>query len=125
MKCVASNPIVTANYDGPIAKSGLVWGTIIEGDFTSISGDVSEDEKSVTFDLGESNLDATYFESGGHYYWNFFLFVDNCETSYTWSDEFVQLSYIDYEENTIDLSAFENPDILGPETEICCEYNAG
>ncbi|CAM9951075.1 unnamed protein product [Pylaiella littoralis] len=116
--CVSSNPVVTVDYAGPIANRGYAGGTI-DGNRRGISGDVSDDGASLTFDMGESNLDPTYSEAGGYYYWSFQLWPYNCDTSYTWSDSFVQLSYVDDEQNTIDLSEFEDPYISGPDTGTC------
>ncbi|CBJ48515.1 WSC domain containing protein [Ectocarpus siliculosus] len=104
--CAASNPIVTVDFTGPIATSGYAYGT----DSTSMSGNVSNDQSSFTFEIGEADLDPYYSTyGGGYYFWQLYLYLDNCETSYTWSDNFVQLSYIDDEQNTIDLSGSEDP----------------
>ncbi|CAN0489959.1 unnamed protein product, partial [Ectocarpus sp. 8 AP-2014] len=95
--CVSSNPVVTLDFTGPIATSGTATGA----DFTKISGDVSDDQMSLTFDIGEADLDPIYWltETVDQYYWYYFVYVDNCDTSYTWSDNFVQLSYVDDEQN--------------------------
>ncbi|CAM9198809.1 unnamed protein product [Ectocarpus sp. 8 AP-2014] len=68
--------------------------------------------------MGE--VDQGYDASDGFYYWSFELYLDNCDTSYTWDDNFVQLSYVDDEQNTTDLSAFEDADYIDePDTGIC------
>ncbi|CAN0347709.1 unnamed protein product [Ectocarpus sp. 6 AP-2014] len=112
--CVSSNPIVTADFTGPIASWGYTSGS--DGE---LYADLSDDQLSLTFDIGEADLDPTYVESEDYYYWHFALSLDNCDSSYTWSDNFVQLSYVDDEQNTIDLSVFEDPDIDEPDTGIC------
>ncbi|CAN0265590.1 unnamed protein product, partial [Ectocarpus fasciculatus] len=112
--CVSTNPIVTAEFTGPIANFGYTTGS---GD--SLDADRSDDRMSLTFDIGEAGLDPIYVESEDYYYWHFALYFYNCDTSYTWSDNFVQLSYVDDEQNTIDLSVFEDPDIDEPDTGIC------
>ncbi|CAM9959638.1 unnamed protein product [Ectocarpus fasciculatus] len=118
--CVSSNPVVTLDFTAPIARSGDAYG-YIEGDSTSISGDVSDDQLSITFDMGEAGLDPFYVltQTQDHYYWYFWVILDNCDTAYTWSDNFVQLSYVDDEQNIIDLSGFEDPNIDETETGIC------
>ncbi|CBJ30862.1 conserved unknown protein [Ectocarpus siliculosus] len=110
--CVSSNPIVTIDFTGPIVSGGYASGS------STLWGDASDDQLSLTFDMGE--LDQRYSESGGYYYWLFNLYLDNCDTSYTWDDNFVQLSYVDDEQNAIDLSAFEDPYYIEePDTGIC------
>ncbi|CAN0113075.1 unnamed protein product [Ectocarpus sp. 12 AP-2014] len=111
--CVSSNPIVTVDFTGPIVTRGNTYGG--NGIFW---GDVSDDQFSLTFDMGE--VDPIYEQSDDFYYWEFVIYLDNCDTSYTWGDNFVQLSYVDDEQNTTDLSAFEDPnDIDEPDTGIC------
>ncbi|CAB1105166.1 unnamed protein product [Ectocarpus sp. CCAP 1310/34] len=113
--CVASNPIVTVDFTAPIVNSGVASATI-EGNLTTVYGEVSDDQLSVTFGMGESGVDPSSYDSG----WSGFLVsLDNCDTSYTWSDNFFEVSYVDDEQNTIDLSAFEDPDIEIPDTGIC------
>ncbi|CAN0069455.1 unnamed protein product, partial [Ectocarpus sp. 6 AP-2014] len=113
--CVASNPIVTVDFTAPIVNSGVASATI-EGNSTTVYGEVSDDQMSVTFGMGESGVDPSSYDSG----WSGFLVsLDNCDTSYTWSDNFFEVSYVDDEQNTIDLSAFEDPDIEIPDTGIC------
>ncbi|CAN0142932.1 unnamed protein product, partial [Ectocarpus fasciculatus] len=81
-------------------------------------GDVSDDQLSLTFDIGE--VEPTNYESESYDYWFFGLYLDNCDTSYTWGDNFVQLSYVDDEQNTIDLSGLEDPfHIDEPDTGTC------
>lgn len=123
LQCVASNAIVEVEFTAPIASWGAAWG-IRDGDTGNIYGDVSDDKFSVAFDMGESDLDPVYLEAGFYNYW-FAIYLDNCDTSYTWSDNFVQVSYVDDEENTIDLSAFDDPDIYDPDTGTCCKYGSG
>ncbi|CAM9558287.1 unnamed protein product [Ectocarpus sp. 12 AP-2014] len=123
--CVSSNPVVTLDFTAPIATSGDAYG-YVEGDSTSISGDVSDDQLSITFDMGEAGLDPFYVltETQDHYYWYFWVILDNCDTAYTWSDNFVQLSYVDDEQNIIDLTGFEDPNIDETDTGTCCEYGS-
>ncbi|CAN0564306.1 unnamed protein product [Ectocarpus sp. 12 AP-2014] len=77
---------------------------------------------SLNFDIGEADLDPVYWLTGtvDEYYWYFSVYVDNCDTSYTWNDNFVQLSYVDDEQNTIDLSGFEDISFIDePDTGMC------
>ncbi|CAB1106474.1 unnamed protein product [Ectocarpus sp. CCAP 1310/34] len=81
-------------------------------------GDVSDDQLTLTFNMGE--VDQGYDAPDSFYYWSFELYLDNCDTSYTWDDNFVQLSYVDEEQNTTDLSAFEDADYIDEaDTGIC------
>ncbi|CAM9291102.1 unnamed protein product [Ectocarpus sp. 12 AP-2014] len=115
--CVSANPIVTVDFTGPIASWGYTTGS--DGE---LDADISDDQLSLTYDIGEADLDPVSVESEDYYYWHFALHLDNCDTSYTWSDNFVQLSYVDDEQNIIDLSVFQDPDIDEPDTGICREY---
>lgn len=118
MQCTASNRILTVDYSGPIANSGIATGTI-DGDQTSISGEISDDQTRITFDMGAAGLDPYYYGTLGETY--FTLYPASCDTSFTWSDNFLQVSYADDEGNTLDLSAFESPIVFGPDTGTCRE----
>ncbi|CAN0235550.1 unnamed protein product, partial [Ectocarpus sp. 12 AP-2014] len=112
--CVSSNPIVTADFTGPIVTRGFASSS----DNNPLEGEVSDDQLTLTFNMGE--VDQGYDASDGFYYWSFEFHLDNCDTSYTWDDNFVQLSYVDDEQNTTDLSAFEDADYIDePDTGIC------
>lgn len=120
MQCVASNPIVTVDFAGPITIEGTVYGETGFGGSGWISGDVSDDLATVIFDTSVSGLDSHDNEAGISY---FRFVVDNCDTAFTWSDNFFQLSYVDDELNTIDMSGVENPDdIFGPDNGACGEF---
>lgn len=124
MQCVASNPVLTVDYTGPIAVSGYATGTV-EGSFTAIWGEASDDKMSFTIDIGVADLDPRYTEWAGNYYWGISLVIDNCDTSYTWGDSFFEVSYVDDEQNTIDVSALEDAAyIRDPDTGICREYGS-
>lgn len=114
-----SNPIVQVDFAGPMVIDGAVHsGT------EWISGDVSDDSTSVVFDT-TSNLDLgpTWVPGGESYLWYFNFYVDNCDTGFTYSDNFFQLSYVDDEQNVIDLSGFDTPDdIFAPANGVCREY---
>lgn len=120
---------MTLDYTGPIAKAD----TTLSG-YSEVSGDPSDDGTSVIFDLRDTWIDPVVDTSG--YYWNVKLGLDNCDTGYTWSDNFFQLSYVDDEQNIIDLSEFENPSTWDKDsgeltnvmdsnvdTGICCEFD--
>ncbi|CAN0140511.1 unnamed protein product [Ectocarpus sp. 12 AP-2014] len=114
--CVSSNPIVTVDFTEPVGRGVSVRG-YLQGIYLGLSGDVSDDEMSVTIDMAD--LDPAYSDGGGYYYWTVYVSLDNCDTAFTWSDDFFQLSYVDDEVNTIDLSGFENPHIVDSDTGIC------
>lgn len=120
VQCVSSNPMVTVDFTEPIVSSGSAGGYLQDVLYVNLSGDVSDDQMSVTIDMG--NLDPIYSDAGGYYYWTMYVGLDNCDTSYTWSDNFFELSYVDDEQNIIDLSGFENPYIYDPDTGTCGEY---
>ncbi|CAM9603285.1 unnamed protein product [Ectocarpus fasciculatus] len=112
--CVSSNPIVTVDFTAPFVTSGYAAG----GGYVHTSGDVSDDQYSITFEVGE--VGEWYDRFDGYTYRYFDIYLDNCDTSYTWGDNFVQLSYVDDEQNIIDLSAFEDPTSIDePDTGIC------
>lgn len=122
VQCVASNPVVKVDFAGPITLEGSVYGEIVSGDYGWVSGDVSDDLASITFDTSVSGLDSHYYEAGISY---FRFVVDNCDTAFTWSDNFFELSYVDDEQNTIDLYGVENPDdIFGPDNGACGEHGS-
>ncbi|CAN0447092.1 unnamed protein product [Pylaiella littoralis] len=114
--CIASNPIVTVDFAGPIVIDGTVYGGNEE-----ISGDVSDDKTSVVFDTTTTpDLGPAWVPIGESYLWYFSFYVDNCDTGFTYSDNFFQVSYVDDEANIIDLSGFETPDdIFAPSNGIC------
>lgn len=111
---------MTVDYAGPIVADTRHH---VDGHYTDqLYGEVSDNQTSVTFDTRGADLDPRYHSTSGYYYWNFWLYsLDNCNTSYTWSDNFVELSYVDDELNTIDLSALEDASTSGPDTGTCRE----
>ncbi|CAM9878804.1 unnamed protein product, partial [Pylaiella littoralis] len=56
VECTSSNAILTLDYTGPIAMASTLAGD----DKTEISGDVSDDQTSVMFDIGQSGLDPSF-----------------------------------------------------------------
>ncbi|CAN0347669.1 unnamed protein product, partial [Ectocarpus sp. 6 AP-2014] len=74
--CVSSNPIVTVDFTGPIVSAGLASSS----DNIPFEGDVSDDQLTLTFNMGE--VDQGYHASDSFYYWSFELYLDNCDTSY-------------------------------------------
>lgn len=114
LQCVSTNAIVTVEYSGPIAKSATIYDSDTR---EQIPGIVSDDQRSVTIDMS-----AATPRYSSYYYWNLRLDINNCDASYTRGDNFVQLSYVDDEENIIDLSGFETPSFIdGPDTGVCGE----
>lgn len=76
--------------------------------------------------MGASGLGPYYYETLGGYSETYFrLYPDSCDTSFTWSDNFLQVSYVDDEGNALDLSAFESPIVFGPDTGTCRECAVG
>eukprot|EP00903_Cladosiphon_okamuranus_P015619 g14423.t1 len=98
---------------------GFVFSGFSDGEW--ISGDISDDRTSVVFDTtGDPDLGPAWVSIGESYLWYIRFFVDNCETGFTYSDDFFQVSYVDDEQNVIDLSGFETPDgIFAPANGIC------
>lgn len=119
MQCTVSNPIVKVDFAGPIVIDGAVHsGT------EYISGDVSDDKTTVVFDTASDlDLGPAWVPIGDSYLWYFSFYVDNCDTGFTYSDNFFEVSYVDDEGNVLDLSGFESPDsIFAPASGICREY---
>ncbi len=73
-----------------------------------------------------SNYELAYNPSEGWYSAYFSVSgIDNCDPKYTWSDNFIQVSYVDDEQNTIDLSSLDNLFIMPPgDTGTCREYGS-
>lgn len=117
LQCTSTNPIATFELVAPIATDGSAY-----GEDAFMSGEVSDDQSSITFDLSE--LEPNFIDDIFDY--RFTLYLDNCDTAYTWSDNFFQMSYVDDERNSIDVSRFEGryPTIIGPDTGTCREYGA-
>eukprot|EP00903_Cladosiphon_okamuranus_P019191 g17651.t1 len=114
--CIVSNPIVKVDFAGPIVLDGFVFsGT------EDIPGEVSEGRTSVLFDTtSDLDLGPAWVPIGESYLWYFTVYVDNCDTGFTYRDNFFELSYVDDEQNIIDLSGFDTPDdIFAPATGIC------
>ncbi|CAN0018604.1 unnamed protein product, partial [Ectocarpus fasciculatus] len=114
--CTVSNPIVKVDFAGPIVIDGAVYsGT------EDISGDVSDDQTTVVFDTtSDLDLGPAWVPIGDSYLWYFTFYVDNCDTGFTYSDNFFEVSYVDDEGNVLDLSGFETPDdIFAPASGIC------
>lgn len=122
VQCIVSNPTVTLDFAAPIVILSHMGGRTDDGDYAGILGDESEDGTRVTFDMAD--LNPAYNEAGGYYYWLVELAYFNCDTSYTWDDNFVHFSYEDDDVANsfdMDVSAFETPFINGPDTGICRE----
>lgn len=99
---------MTVDFAGPIAIKGSVTGDSSTDMLVEAN---PSDLASITFDIGEYGLDP-YFNpwEDSYYGWRFFVFVNACDTSGAWNDNFLQLSYTDDENNTVDMSAFGNPE---------------
>lgn len=120
VQCTVSNPTVTLDFAEPIVVLGHLGGRTDDGDYAGLIGDESEGGTRVTFDM--SDLNPAYSEAGGYYYWILELGLDNCDTAYTWDDNFIHLSYEDETENfEMDVTTFEDPYIRNPDTGICRE----
>lgn len=124
-QCVSSNPIVLVIFEEPIAGRNYAFGSV-DGEARWVPGETSEYQKTITFDVGELSLEPFLSKAEDHYFWNFHVWVDNCATGYTWSDDFFRVLYED-EETTIDLSPFFDvpyiPHYDVPDTGVCREYS--
>lgn len=103
-QCASTNAVLTVDIiSGPAVSSPGVL--LHPGDGVSIS----DDRKRIVFDIGEG---GTFINSGGGYYsWFVRVSMDNCNPTYTWSDMDIQMSWVDDEQNIVDLSDLENPRI--------------
>lgn len=124
-----SNPIVEVKFAGPILIGGVVGG--YSGAFSTNdnpAGEVSDDRTSVVFDTTSNpDLGISWYSDVESFRWSFTIYVDNCDTGFTYNtvydDNFFELSYVDDEQNIIDLSGFETPDdIFAPANGICRKY---
>ena len=111
-QCTATNPVLTVEVTGlPLISAAK------DGDepISSVSGDVT----TITFDLSER---TDYNYSGTWYEWRFVISLrDACNLHYTWSDDFIQMSYVDDEQNSLNMFGVERLSIIGPDTGYCRE----
>lgn len=124
VQCTVSNPIVKVDFAGPILIDGYVGGYVRIGRGDNPAGEVSDDRTSIVFDTtSDPDLGPSYYSTGESFRWDFTIYVDNCDTGFTYGDNFFFLSYVDDEQNVTDLSGFETPDdIFAPANEICRKY---